>query len=199
MPQKCSVTTSSVPGKSTHLPSPRTGQTGPRRRIIVAGLGSELPDRRLSPGTRSQSSWGCRLNLWLGTGSLGQRVACTLNESQLTSRSDKQLQLSRLLVPLLAVVAISSKGNGGCMKRTVTLVILAAVLLSPASGMAASQGGGEEISLSWTSQLQAVERWLAALFMEEATTQRDAAPASAVGGEKGEPLPNAGTTWDANG
>lgn len=103
------------------------------------------------------------------------------------------------MVPLFAVVAISSKGNGGSMKQTVTLVILAAVLLSPASGMAASQGGGEEISISWTSQWQVVERWLAALFMEEATAQGDAAPVSATGGEEGEPLPSAGTTWDANG
>lgn len=85
------------------------------------------------------------------------------------------------------------------MKQTVTLVILAAVLLSPASGMAASKEGGEAISFSWTSQWQAVERWLAALFMEEAKTQGDAAPVSTGEGEEGEPLPGAGTTWDSDG
>lgn len=82
------------------------------------------------------------------------------------------------------------------MKRKVTLMILAAVLLSPACGMAAPREGGGKASSGY-SVWEIVEGWIASLFMDAAMTQVGADPADS--GKGVEPLSELGTTWDANG
>lgn len=82
------------------------------------------------------------------------------------------------------------------MKRTVTGIVLAAVLLSPACGLAAQKHSGESAPLSWWQGL--VE--FAARLITTGQAKSEIVPVPVSGGdEDGDPRTDQGTTWDANG
>ena len=84
------------------------------------------------------------------------------------------------------------------MRRTVTGIVLAAALLLPGSGLAASKQSTLPTPLSL---LEMVMGWAGQLIghVAEGTKEGTAPQAYTWGDDRDDPLPQAGTTIDANG
>lgn len=78
------------------------------------------------------------------------------------------------------------------MRRMVIWIVVAAVLLSPACGMAAQEHGGKPALTSWWDLLVS---WTTELLSLR-SPKNDPVPVSPPSEEGGDPRIQAGTTWD---
>jgi hypothetical protein len=133
------------------------------------------------------------MRMWANVNEQG--YACGLRKSPLLCRA-KQLRHT-YPSPLAAVVAIRRGIRGGIMRRTVTGIVLAAALLTPASSMAASRNNAMPTLLSWWDSVVACADRIVLPARDLSAGKRS--PRSRHLGRGGAPMEKSSTTIDANG